>query len=123
MPLPDPGGLVPGVVELVGEGPLGDELHGVERPAVAVDAQDVDRDDAGMLQSRGDDRLAPDEALPRTGVSQEWERLLSGDLDALEGAVCGDTDHAAALRSMSPMSVLITQKERSALLRRARGQT
>jgi len=53
----------------------------------------------------------------------EWESLLAGDLLALEQAVCADTDHAAALRSVSPMSVLITQKERAGLLRRARQDT
>jgi hypothetical protein len=52
----------------------------------------------------------------------EWESLLAGDLPKLEQAVCADSDHAAALRSVSPMSVLITQKERAALLRRARQQ-
>lgn len=51
---------------------------------------------------------------------EEWESLLAGDLPTLERAVCADTDHAAALRSVSPMSVLITQKERAAMLRRAR---
>lgn len=50
----------------------------------------------------------------------EWAGLLEGELPALERAVCADTDHAAALRNVSPMSVLITQKERAELLRRAR---
>lgn len=50
----------------------------------------------------------------------EWADLLEGDLPTLERAVCADTDHAAALRNVSPMSVLITQKERAELLRRAR---
>lgn len=78
------------------------------------------RADVSKLLARWRDSHGVTRADP---YRDEWERLLSGDLDALEGAVCGDTDHAAALRSMSPMSVLITQKERSALLRRARGQT
>lgn len=34
-------------------------------------------DDAPLLALLRDDRIAPDEALPRTGVSLEWERLLS----------------------------------------------
>ncbi len=50
----------------------------------------------------------------------EWEALLLGDIPSLERAVCADTDHAAALRNVSPMSVLITQKERADLLRQAR---
>lgn len=34
-------------------------------------------DRAPLFQLLADDRPAPDEALPRTGVSMEWERLLS----------------------------------------------
>jgi uncharacterized protein with NRDE domain len=34
-------------------------------------------DTAALLALLRDDRPAPDEALPRTGVSLEWERLLS----------------------------------------------
>lgn len=34
-------------------------------------------DQAPLFALLRDDRIAPDEALPRTGVSQEWERLLS----------------------------------------------
>jgi len=34
-------------------------------------------DTAPLLELLRDDRPAPDEALPRTGVSLEWERLLS----------------------------------------------
>ena len=34
-------------------------------------------DDAPLLALLRDDRVAPDEDLPRTGVSLEWERLLS----------------------------------------------
>lgn len=50
----------------------------------------------------------------------EWDRLLSQPIDALATSVCADTDHATALRSVSPMSVLITQAERSQLLAQAR---
>ena len=52
----------------------------------------------------------------------EWEKLLAGDLPALERAVCADTDHAAALLNVSPVSVLITQQERAAMMRRVRQQ-
>lgn len=50
----------------------------------------------------------------------EWESLLQGAVGALGLAVCADTDHAAELRSVSPMSVLITQSERAQLLRQTR---
>ena len=50
----------------------------------------------------------------------EWGNLLCGSVQALENAVCADTDHAAVLRSVSPMSVLITQAERAQLLDQAR---
>ena len=50
----------------------------------------------------------------------EWQNLLDGPLDQLAMSVCADTDHASVLRSVSPMSVLITQAERSALLKQAR---
>ena len=50
----------------------------------------------------------------------EWSALLDRSVDAIEREVCGHDDHAVALRNVSPMSVLITQQERSALLREVR---
>lgn len=50
----------------------------------------------------------------------EWERLLKQPVEKLEEAVCADTDHATVLRSVSPVSVLITQAERTQLLAQAR---
>ncbi len=50
----------------------------------------------------------------------EWSKLLSGSIASIERRVCGRDDHAAALRNVSPMSVLITQQERGALLREVR---
>lgn len=50
----------------------------------------------------------------------EWNQLLDAGVDAIEREVCGPGDHAAALRSVSPLSVLISQQERGALLRNAR---
>jgi hypothetical protein len=50
----------------------------------------------------------------------EWQRLLDADLPALERAVCADDEHGAVLRSVSPISTLITQAERARLLREAR---
>jgi hypothetical protein len=51
-----------------------------------------------------------------------WQQLLQESVDTLEQAVCADTSSAAALRNVSPMSVLITQHERARLLQKARGQ-
>lgn len=48
--------------------------HGKSALALALDALP---DDAALLALLRDDRIAPDDALPRTGVSLEWERLLS----------------------------------------------
>lgn len=50
----------------------------------------------------------------------EWEQLLAQGADAIEQRVCGADDHAAVLRSVSPLSVLISQHERFAMLRQAR---
>ncbi|MBI5908055.1 MAG: hypothetical protein Q7S97_12155 [Polaromonas sp.] len=50
----------------------------------------------------------------------EWESLLSGSLEALANIVCSDNDHAKVLRSVSPMSVLITQSERAQMIAQAR---
>lgn len=50
----------------------------------------------------------------------EWNRLIAQGVDAIEREVCSAGDHAAVLRSVSPMSVLISQRERSELLRQAR---
>ena len=49
-----------------------------------------------------------------------WEKLLGEPVDVLEQRVCGNSDAAAALRNVSPMSVLITQRERTGLLQKAR---
>ena len=50
----------------------------------------------------------------------EWDSLLAGPLDVLAAVICADSDHAMVLRSVSPMSVLITQAERMQLLTAAR---
>jgi hypothetical protein len=50
----------------------------------------------------------------------EWSTLLAGGVDVIERDVCASGDHAVALRNVSPMSVLITQQERGALLREVR---
>ncbi len=50
----------------------------------------------------------------------EWKRLASLGVNAMQAAVCVRTDRAAALRNVSPLSILMSQRERSELLRRAR---
>lgn len=50
----------------------------------------------------------------------EWEQLLGQGVDAVERATCGTSDHAAVLRSVSPLIPLVSQKERAELLRGAR---
>jgi hypothetical protein len=50
----------------------------------------------------------------------EWNRLIEEGVDAIERETCANTDHAAVLRSVSPLSVMITQKERSEMLRQVR---
>ena len=50
----------------------------------------------------------------------EWKALLAGPLDALTDVVCAETDHATVLRSVLPLSVLITQSERAQLVKQAR---
>lgn len=54
------------------------------------------------------------------GYWDEWGALLDAGADAIERAACGNDEHAAVLRSVSPMSVLISQRERAQLLRDAR---
>ena len=41
-----------------------------------------------------------------------WRLLLSGDVDALERAVCRDAEQAATLRSMSPLGFVLPEAER-----------
>ncbi|KQX24647.1 hypothetical protein [Variovorax sp. Root434] len=50
----------------------------------------------------------------------EWRAMLAAGVDAIEAATCGTDDHAAALRNVSPVGVLMTQRERGELLRAAR---
>lgn len=52
----------------------------------------------------------------------EWAKLLVADTDTLERAVCSAADHAVALRSVSPLGVLLTQQERTQLLAQARNR-
>lgn len=50
----------------------------------------------------------------------EWQSMLDAGIDAIEARACGLDDHAAALRTVSPVGVLITSRERGELLRLAR---
>ncbi|MES2533638.1 MAG: hypothetical protein V4636_21510 [Pseudomonadota bacterium] len=49
----------------------------------------------------------------------EWRTLLLGDLNRLEQAVCGPTDHAATLRNMSPLGFVLSDDERLRIRRTA----
>jgi hypothetical protein len=42
----------------------------------------------------------------------EWQALLDAGVDAVEAGACGQDEHAAALRNVSPLGVLITARER-----------
>lgn len=50
----------------------------------------------------------------------EWQRLLHEGVDAVELVACAPTDHAATLRSVSPLGRFISPAERNQLLRQAR---
>lgn len=51
---------------------------------------------------------------------REWDHLLDSGVEVLEDVVCAEDSHGALLRSVSPLSTLLTQKERAELLRRSR---
>ena len=51
---------------------------------------------------------------------EEWQRLLNEGVDAVERVACAPTDHAATLRSVSPLGRFISLSERNRLLRQAR---
>jgi len=66
-------------------------------------------------------RWRRDAGLKRSKVYlDEWDALLGAGPDQLEQVVCAADEHAAVLRSVSPMSILLTQKERAELLRASR---
>lgn len=50
----------------------------------------------------------------------EWDRLLAKGVDAVEAATCHDDEHAAVLRSVSPIVSLVTEVERNEMLARCR---
>jgi hypothetical protein len=50
----------------------------------------------------------------------EWDRVLHEGVDAVEVVACAPTDHAATLRSVSPLGRFISVSERNQLLREAR---
>ena len=58
----------------------------------------------------------------RDFIAPTWQALIDGGLDGLEDAVCALDDHAAALRNVSPIAGLITQRERGELLRASRAE-
>ena len=52
----------------------------------------------------------------------EWSALLRSGVDAVERAVCIESDHAATLRSVSPLGRFLPASERHRLLRQARAE-
>lgn len=52
----------------------------------------------------------------------EWQLLLDAGVDRLEAVVCAEDEYAAALRNVSPLGGLMTQRERGELLRAARAE-
>lgn len=67
------------LIEDLLERPSGDQLHRVERRAVGPPAGLVDRDDAGVLETRGDQRLAKKTQLAGGAA---MEQLLQRDVPA-----------------------------------------
>lgn len=45
----------------------------------------------------------------------EWRDLLRAGVAGIEAGVCKDADHAATLRSMSPLGFVLTEQERLAV--------
>jgi hypothetical protein len=50
----------------------------------------------------------------------EWESMLQQGIDTVERAVCVETDHAATLRSVSPLGRFVSAADRYRLLRQVR---
>lgn len=72
-----PGELAPGIYGLSNhllDTPWPKVAQGKSELALALEALP---DDGPLIDLLRDDRIAPDELLPRTGVNLEWERLLS----------------------------------------------
>jgi hypothetical protein len=57
------------------------------------------------------------------GLWDKWERLLDRPVADMERELGGNTDRAVELRSVSPLSVLITQAERAQFISQARQAT
>lgn len=73
-----------------------------------------------------DDALRVIERWEASGASEaarrhrdEWRALLRGGVAAVEAAVCVDDEHAATLRSMSPLGFVLDAGERLELRRQA----
>jgi hypothetical protein len=80
-------------------------------PRLLADAVAVlDRWEAGGMSAAGQ------------GYRDEWRNLLAGDLRGLEGTVCIEADHAATLRSMSPLGFVLEESERLRIRQEAMAQ-
>ena len=48
---------------------------------------------------------------------EEWDQLLAEGVDAVERVICAPDDHAATLRSVSPLGRFVSPAERYRMLR------
>ena len=81
-----------------------------DEPALVVEA-------LGVLQRWRDQAGKPTHCDP---YWDEWDALLRNGIGAVEQAVCVEGDHAATLRSVSPLGRFVPAVERHRLLRQAR---
>ena len=89
------------------------------RVAIARLREDPERlaEARGVLQRWRSQAVGPAHCVP---YWDEWDALLRSGVDAVEQAVCFDGDHAATLRSVSPLGRFVPAAERHRLLRQAR---
>ena len=59
--------------------------------------------------------------VTRSGQSyrDEWRALLVKDADTMAKALCSEVEHAATLRSMSPLGFVMNEEEKANLRREA----
>ena len=81
-----------------------------DEPALVAEA-------LGVLQRWRDQASAPAHCEP---YWSEWDALLRQGVAAVERAVCIEGDHAATLRSVSPLGRFVPAAERHRLLRQVR---
>src|SRR5262249_23301280 len=97
-----------------------DETHGVERPAVGITAQAVNRHDAGVLQAAGDLPLADETAAAFGIVGVAFLNLFERHL-AVQLAVLGHEDFTQAAPVMETEGTKPGHRGDRAYWRRGRG--